>query len=124
MASHRKDRVAEEIKKELADIIRNDMKDPRAGGLVSVTHVEVSRDISTATVFVSSLGDTEEQNNAVKAIKKAAGFIRGELASRLRLRAVPELIFKADPSIRIGARINTLLNEQNLTSSESEEESL
>jgi len=112
MASHRKDRVAEELKKELSDIIR-DMKDPRVQGLVSVTHVEVSRDISAATIFLSCLGDAEAQNITVKAFKQASGYIRGELANRLNLRVTPELTFKADQSIRIGARINELLNQQN-----------
>ncbi|MCL1804471.1 MAG: 30S ribosome-binding factor RbfA [Clostridiales bacterium] len=113
MSSHRKDRVAEEIRKELSDIIRDDMKDPRVKGLVSVTHVEVSRDISSAGVYLSCLGDTEEQNDTIKAFKQAAGFIRGELASRMSLRFIPELTFKLDHSIQHGARINELLNEQN-----------
>jgi ribosome-binding factor A len=114
MASHRKDRVAEEIKKEMADIIRDDMKDPRVQqGLVSVTHVEVSRDISTATIYLSCLGDANAQDNTVAAFKQAAGYIRGELANRMKLRFMPELTFKTDHSIMIGARINELLNQQN-----------
>ena len=114
MASHRKDRVAEEIRKELSEIIRDDMKDPRVKGLVSVTHVELSRDISTASVYLSCLGGTEEQEETIKAFKQAAGYIRGELANRLRLRFMPELNFKADHSIRQGARIHELLNQQNI----------
>ena len=113
MTSHRKDRVAEEIKRELAEIIRDDMNDPRVKGLVSVTHVEASRDISSAVVYLSCLGNAEEQNNIVKAFKQASGFIRGELAGRLKLRVMPELTFKSDQSIRIGARINELLNLEN-----------
>jgi ribosome-binding factor A len=122
MTSHRKDRVAEEIKKELADIIRDDMKDPRVRGLVSVTHVEVSRDISSATIYLSCLGDAEEQDNTVKAFKQAAGYIRGELASRMHLRFIPELTFKTDHSIMIGARINELINQQNQEGSQSQVE--
>ena len=112
MASHRKDRVAEEIKKELAEIIRSGMNDPRVQGLVSVTHVEVSRDYSSATIYLSCLGSAEEQNNTLKAFKQASGYIRGELASRLHLRFMPELTFKPDHSIQIGARINELLRQQ------------
>ncbi len=113
MTSHRKDRVAEEIKRELSEIIREDMKDPRVkNGLVSVTHVEVSRDISTATIYLSCLGNTEEQASIVKAFKQAGGFIRGELANRLNLRFTPELTFRSDHSIQVGARINELLNQQ------------
>jgi ribosome-binding factor A len=113
MTSHRKDRVAEEIKKELSEIIRENMKDPRIkGGLVSVTHVEVSRDISVATIYLSCLGNAEEQTQVVKAFKQAGGFIRGELANRLNLRFTPELTFRSDHSIQIGARINELLKRQ------------
>ena len=112
MASHRKDRVAEEIKRELAEIIREDMKDPRVKGLVSVTHVETSRDISAATIYLSCLGDADAQNDTIKAFKQAAGFIRGELAKRMTLRFMPELLFKLDHSIQHGARINELLNQQ------------
>ena len=112
MAPHRQDRIAEEMRKELSDIIQYEMKDPRVKGLVSVTHVAVSRDISSATVYVSSLGDEQEQLEMLKAIKQAAGFIRGELANRLRLRFIPELNFKGDNSIQAGARINALLNQE------------
>jgi ribosome-binding factor A len=112
MASHRKDRVAEEMKKELSDIIRNQMKEPRVKGLISVTDVEVSRDISSATVYVSTLGDAEELKDILKAIKQASGFIRSELAGRMRLWTIPEMNFKEDLSIQTGARINELLNQQ------------
>ena len=118
MASHRKGRVAEEMKKELSDIIQNNMNDPRVTGLISVTHVEVSRDLSSATVYVSSLGDADEQTAIFKAIRQAAGYIRGELGHRLSLRFVPELHFKADNSIQVGARINELLNQQVTTEAE------
>jgi len=116
MASHRNGMIAEELKKELSDIIRNEMNDPRVKGLVSVTHVEVSRDISVATIFLSCLGDESEQGDLLKAVGQAKGYLRRELAQRLKLRAMPELIFKADVSIRTGARINELLNQQKLNS--------
>ena len=112
MTSHRKDRVAGEIKRELAEIIRNDLNDPRVTALVSVTHVEVSRDMGSATVHISCLGTDEVQEASFKALKQAAGFIRGELASRLKLRFMPELTFKPDQSIQIGARINELINRE------------
>jgi ribosome-binding factor A len=109
MAPHRGNRVGEEIKKELAEIIRDEMKDPELKGLISVTHVEVSRDIRYAVIYVSCLGGEAEQARVLKAFKKAAGFIRTALAGRLNLRFTPELTFKADQSIRVGARINQLL---------------
>jgi ribosome-binding factor A len=77
-----------------------------------VTHVEVSRDISVATIYLSCLGTAEEQAQVAKAFKQAGGFIRGELAGRLNLRFTPELTFRADPSIQTGARINELLQQQ------------
>ena len=122
MASHRSNRVAEEIKKELSDIIRHDMNDPRVKGLVSVTHVDVSRDISSANIYLSCLGDAQAQGDTVKAFKQASGFIRGELANRLHLRFIPELTFKVDQSIRIGARINELINQQNQEAARQDQE--
>ena len=109
MAVHRKFRIEEEVKKEIAEIIRNEMKDPRVKGLVSVTHVEVARDMRHATVFLSCLGTEEEQEQSIKAFRQAAGFIRGELAARMSIRYTPELHFKNDPSISVGVRINALL---------------
>lgn len=113
MSVHRKDKVGEEIKRELAVLIRDDLKDPRVKGLVSVTHVEVSRDIRHATVFVSCMGDDEKQNETLEGLKQAAGFLRSAIASRLNVRYTPELTFKFDPSIQVGARINQLLADQN-----------
>jgi len=104
--------VANEIKRELAEIIRNDMNDPRVTAMVSVTHVEVSRDMGSATVFLSCLGKPEQQETTFKAFKQAGGFIRGELARRLKLRVMPELVFKQDQSIQVGARINELINQE------------
>jgi ribosome-binding factor A len=112
MTVHRKDKVGEEIKRELAVLIRDELKDPRVKGLVSVTHVEVSRDIRTATAYVSCMGDEETQSATLAGLKQAAGFLRSSLASRLNVRYTPELNFKFDQSIEVGARINQLLAEQ------------
>jgi len=112
LTTHRKDRVGEEIKRELAILIRDEIKDPRVNGLVSVTHVEVSKDIRYASIYVSCLGDEEKQKNTLAGLKQAAGYLRSELANRLTLRYTPELIFKFDHSIEEGARINQLLAEQ------------
>jgi len=120
MASHRGGRVAEEIKRVLSDILRDDINDPRLKGLVSVTHVTVSRDLSSATIFLSCLGDKDDVDNMLKAAKQAGGFIRAELAGRLKLRAMPELAFKPDFSIQTGARINELLNQQTYTTTADE----
>jgi len=120
MPVHRKDKVGEEIKRELSVIIRDELKDPRVKGLISVTHVEVSRDIRYATVYVSCMGDEQTQKDTLNGLKKAAGFLRSSLASRLNVRYTPELSFKFDESIQTGARINQLLAEQKNSSSDEE----
>ena len=82
----RPNKVAEEIKKELMSIIRNDIKDPRVDGLVSVTDVEVTSDLSYAKVFISKYGTDKARTDALKGLEKAAGYIRSELSKRLKMR--------------------------------------
>ena len=103
----RPNRVAEEIKRELVAIIRSELKDPRVDGLVSVTDVEVTNDLSYAKVFISKYGSETSRQ------EKAAGFIRSELSKRLKLRYMPELIFVLDDSLEYGAKIETILNNIN-----------
>lgn len=108
MAGYRMDRINEDIRRELSDIIRN-LKDPRITGLVSVLKVEVTSDLSYAKVYVSVVGGSAE--DAVKGLKSAAGFARRELSSRLMIRKTPELKFVLDDSIEHSARIARMLNE-------------
>ncbi|TCZ80005.1 30S ribosome-binding factor RbfA [Paenibacillus albiflavus] len=110
MARVRVGRVGEQIKKELSHIIQTEIKDPRVGFL-TVTGVDVTNDLSQAKVFLSILGSEEDKNNAVKALTKATGYIRSELGKRIRLRKVPELIFKIDTSIDYSSRIENLLHQ-------------
>ncbi len=109
----RPNRVAEEIKRELVAIIRSELKDPRVDGLVSVTDVEVTSDLSYAKVFISKYGSESSRQDALKGLEKAAGFIRSELSKRLKLRYMPELIFVLDDSLEYGAKIETILNNIN-----------
>lgn len=111
MTEQRAYRVAEEIKREVSDIIRNDVKDPRVKGMISVTGVDATRDISHAKVFVSIFGSDEEQQDTLAALEKAAGFIRSEIGKRIRLRHTPELSFQLDRSISYGAHINDVLRK-------------
>lgn len=111
MSSHRSARVAEEIKRELSQMIREELKDPRVKGLISVTHVDVTNDLRYAKVFISSLGDTQENRELLKCLDKAGGYLRSELAKRLQLRFTPELIFRQDSSIEYGSKISRLLSE-------------
>ncbi|MHB9093350.1 MAG: 30S ribosome-binding factor RbfA [Eubacteriales bacterium] len=110
MTSHRSNRVAEEIKKEVTQMLRDEIKDPRIG-FITVTGVEVTPDIRYAKVFISIYGDDDAKAQSLEALAKAKGFVRSELGKRMRLRYTPEITFKFDPSIEYGARIMKLLGE-------------
>ncbi|HMM05748.1 MAG TPA: 30S ribosome-binding factor RbfA [Clostridiales bacterium] len=111
MSKHRDDRIGEELKKEISDIIQNEMKDPDLG-FVSIVLVEVSRDLRVAKIYYSVMGSEEEIAKTKQAMKRSAGFVRHELAGRLSLRYTPELVFIYDNSIEHGIRINRILNEE------------
>lgn len=108
--SIRANRVAEQMKKELGDIIGRKLKDPRIG-FVTVTDVEVTGDLQQAKVFLSVLGDEEKQGKTLEVLEKAKGFIRSEVGNRIRLRKTPELEFLWDESLAYGARIDELLHD-------------
>lgn len=106
----RANRVSEQMKKELGEIITRKIKDPRIG-FVTVTDVQVTGDLQQATVFVSVLGDEKEREQTLVGLTKATGFIRSEIGQRIRLRKIPEITFEYDESIDYGNRIETLLNK-------------
>ncbi len=110
MTSHRANRVAEEIKREITQMLRTEIKDPRIG-FVTITGVKVTTDIRYAKVFFSVYGNDESKSQSLEALEKAKGFIRSELGKRMRLRYTPEISFKFDPSIEHGAKIMKLLKE-------------
>ncbi len=107
-AYSRTDRISEEIKRELSAVIR-ELKDPRLKVMVSVVGVRVTKDLKFAKAFVSVMGNEAEQKAALDALKSAAGFVRREIGSRIRLRIVPEFTFVLDNSIEYGAHINEVL---------------
>jgi ribosome-binding factor A len=107
----RSDRVGDELQRVIADIIQNDIKDPRLPGLVSITEVRVSRDLSHANVYVSVLGDAASRKDCAAALRSATGYIRREMTSRVRLRIAPELHFVFDDSIERGIRLTKLIDE-------------
>lgn len=121
MANHRSVRVAEEIKREISQMIRDDLKDPRLKGLISVTHVEATNDLRYAKIFVSMFSQENDEKSAFTALEKASGYLRSELAKRLQLRYTPELIFKFDESIQYGDKINKIIS--NINKSEKAEDS-
>jgi ribosome-binding factor A len=104
-------RIAEQIQRELAEVIRHEMKDPGVAGLVTITEVEVSPDHSHAKVFFTRLGDESLIRETSAGLKRAAGFLRTQLAQRLKLRTVPQLEFKYDASVERGARLSRLIDE-------------
>ncbi|WP_417900523.1 30S ribosome-binding factor RbfA [Bacillus haimaensis] len=116
----RSNRVGEQMKKELSDIIGRKIKDPRVG-FVTVTDVQVTGDLQQAKVFISVLGDDEKRQDTLIGLAKAKGFIRSEIGRRIRLRKTPELFFEFDESMEYGNRINTLIHELNRTDSDDEE---
>lgn len=111
MPTLRQARVAEMIKRDLAEILMKEVRDPRAA-LASITAVEVAQDFSIAKVFVSALGDEEEKKAALKALRNAAGFLRGQLGAMLDLRTVPVLVFRMDEGIERGVRMFELLKQE------------
>ncbi len=110
MGSFRVNRVAEDIKREIYDIMRT-VKDPRVNGILSIVNVEVAPDMSLAKIYVSSLDGIEGAQSAVKGLQSAAGFIRRELGFRIKLRKTPELKFIADNGIEESARITKMLSD-------------
>ena len=112
MSGYRMDRTGEDIMRELIAILRT-VKDPRVSGLISIVRAEVTRDMSYATVYISSMDGLEAAKNAVKGLTSAAGYMRRELGTALKLRHVPELRFVADDSIAYSSRIAEKLRELN-----------
>lgn len=110
MRFKRSSQVAEVIKREMSDIIANDIKDPRLG-FVTVTGVELSDDLRYAKVFVSIMGEAGKKDESLNGLKSAKGFIRREIGQRLRLRYCPDFDFRVDESIAYGDRIDRLLNQ-------------
>ncbi len=112
MSYQRSQRVAEEIKREISDIIMNGIKDPRIGGLISITGVRVTDDLRHAKVFVSIFGEDDiDKNETYEALKNATGFIRREIGNRIRLRNTPDIAYVLDKSIEYSINISKLLKE-------------
>ncbi len=106
----RKEKVQDAIQKEVSDIIRNELKDPRLG-FITITRVEASDDLRHAKIFYSVLGKEEEYKKTDEALKSALGLIRRLLAERIQLRFAPEIMFRMDKSGMYSVRIEEVLNE-------------
>ncbi len=104
-------RINDELARELANIIRTEVKDPRVNSMTSVIKVETTADLKYCKVFVSVLGNEEDKANVMKGLKNASGFMRHLLAERVNLRNTPELIFKLDDSVEYAIKMDKLIRE-------------
>ena len=117
----RKDRVSEQIKRELADLIRTELKDPRVG-MISLTDVEVTPDYAHAKVFFSTLAGGENLQAVQTGLQKASGFLRRELGKRIRIHTTPQLHFAYDQSLERGADLSKLIDEASAISDHTPED--
>ena len=113
-------RINEEVYRELANIVRGEIKDPRISPLTSVVAVEVAPDLKTCKAYISVLGDEEARKSTYQGLKSAEGFIRSQLAKRINLRNTPAITFIMDNSIEYGVNMSKLIEDVNKTNGESE----
>ena len=104
----RKDRVCEQIRRELAELMRTELKDPRVG-MISITEVEVTADYAHAKVFFSTLAGSEHLPEVMTGLQKASGFLRRELGKRISIHMTPQLHFVFDQSLERGAELSRLI---------------
>lgn len=126
---YRQGRLGGEIKKIISSLLLREIKDPRLSGLVSVSAVEVTEDGSYATVFVTALSGAaseetseEEKDNIIAAFRSAKGLIKKEIGRQVKLRHVPELIFKIDTSLEYGRHISKLIDELAIEKTDEDDE--
>ncbi len=103
-------RIADQVQRELAELIRGELKDPRVG-LITITDVELSADYHHARIFVTTLAGEGAIESALEGLQRAAGFLRSRLAGSMRTRTVPELHFVYDESVERGTRLSRLIDE-------------
>ena len=124
---YRQGRLGEEIRRVISELLLREIKDPRLSGLVSITAVEVTSDGSYATAYVSILGNEdgkieEEQANVLAAFKSAKGLIKKEIGRQIKIRHVPELIFKPDNSMEYGRHITEIIDSLGIRHDDTEDE--
>ena len=102
-------RIAEQVQRELSDIIRLELKDPRVG-MITITDVEVTPDNAHARVYFTLLGEASRVDEAATGLQHAAGYLRSQLAQRLKVRVVPQLHFEYDASVERGIRVSQLID--------------
>ena len=115
-------RINGEVRRELSNIILNEIKDPRICPMTSVVEVEVAPDLKTAKAYISVLGDKQAQADTLAGLKSAEGYIRRALAKSINLRNTPEIRFVMDQSIEYGVHMSKLIDDVNQGSSKEEDE--
>jgi len=115
-------RINGEVHKELSNIIRGEIKDPRIHPMTSVVAVEVAPDLKSCKAYISVLGDAEAQKNTIAGLKSAEGYIRMKLARSVNLRNTPEIRFILDQSIEYGVNMSRMIDDVNSSIKEREEE--
>ena len=111
MQYKRSDRLGLEIQRSLADILRNDLHDPRISEMTSVVKVELSNDLQYCKAFISVYGDEEKQKQTFVGLEAAKGFIKRQLSDHIQVRKMPELVFVPDDSIAYSVHISEILNK-------------
>ena len=115
-------RINGEVLRELSNIIRGEIKDPRINPLTSVVAVEVAPDLKTAKAYISVLGDEQSQKDTLAGLKSAEGYIRRELARSINLRNTPQITFILDQSIEYGVKMSKMIDDVNKDIPERDEE--
>jgi ribosome-binding factor A len=126
---YRSGRLGEEIRRIVSDLLLREIKDPRLSGIVSISAVEVTEDGSYATVYITKLGSKaseevseEEKNEVLAAFKSAKGLIRREIGKQVKLRHVPDLLFKIDSSLEYGRHIAKLIDKLGIEKTEEKDD--
>lgn len=109
----RLNRINEELKKELSQVLNYELKNPNVTGMLSVTRVKITPDFKYAKVYVSIL-NSKNIKKTMEGLKESSGFLRSKLAKTINLRITPELVFELDDSLEYGARIDSILKDLNI----------
>lgn len=123
MNDKRINRISEEVKKVISELLLREIKDPRISGLPSVSRVLVTKDLKSAKIYISVLGNDEEKASTIKGLENAKGFIRNEIGKRISLRHVPEPTFYIDNSIEDAIYMTKLIEKVNKESTLKEKKS-
>lgn len=108
--TNRMNKIDEELKREISNIINYELNNPKATGIISVTKVRVTPDLRYARVYISMINE-KNKKATLAALKKSSGYIRSEVAKKINLRITPELVFELDDSLEYGARMDEIIKE-------------